>query len=125
MWTKNGSIPKPETDGTEGWIEVADKPECPEGKEVVWLNWAWVVRDPKPDDRDGYRWKWNHDAMQWIEYALPETVETVAVAPVKALTSAELSALYSCDFSALTSTELASMTTSDLAAFASAQISAL
>ncbi len=56
MWTKNGSIPQQETDGTEGWIEVDAPPGTPEGKEVVWLNWEWVVRDPKPVDREGYRW---------------------------------------------------------------------
>ncbi len=69
LYTKNGSIPKPETDGTEGWVEVEMPPEAPEGKEVVWLNWQWVIRDPKPVDREGYRWKWNHDQMQWIEYS--------------------------------------------------------
>jgi len=36
MYSKNGSIPKPETDGTEGWIEVPNAPEAPEGKEVIW-----------------------------------------------------------------------------------------
>ena len=68
LYTKNGSIPQPETDGTSGWIEVEDKPECPEEKEVVWLNWEWVIRDPKPEDRDGYVWKWNHIEKSWIEY---------------------------------------------------------
>ena len=42
MYTKNGSIPKPETDGTEGWLEVPNPPEVPDGKELVWLNWEWV-----------------------------------------------------------------------------------
>lgn len=94
MWTKNGSIPQSETDGTEGWLEVPEKPECPEGKEVAWLNWQWVIRDPKPVDRNGYRWKWNHDHMQWIEYALPsETVEVTQV--VQAIESASIQALTS------------------------------
>ena len=67
LYSKNGSIPQDHTDGTEGWIEVADKPECPEGKEVVWLNWEWVIRDPKPADREGYQWNWNHGLMDWVE----------------------------------------------------------
>jgi hypothetical protein len=51
LYSKNGSIPKPETDGTDGWIEVPDEPAAPEGKEVIW--WyppGWVIRDPKPAD---------------------------------------------------------------------------
>ena len=82
LYTKNGSIPQAQTDGTEGWVETADKPECPEGKEVVWLNWEWVVRDPKPQDREGYQWNWNHGEMAWVEsewiqpvVALPPEVE--------------------------------------------------
>jgi hypothetical protein len=102
LYTKNGSIPKPETDGTEGWLEVPMPPEAPEGKEVVWLNWEWVVRDPKPVDRDGYRWKWNHDQMQWIEYALPQTiVSELPTDPLPALTSADVVALTSEQIGAL------------------------
>jgi hypothetical protein len=88
LYTKNGSIPKPQTDGTEGWIEVADKPECPEGKEVVWLNWEWVVRDPKPDDRDGYQWNWNHGEMAWIEssFGVVDNPET----PLEFITTEQL-----------------------------------
>ena len=49
LYSKNGSIPYPQMDGSEGWIEVEDPPVAPEGKEVVW--WyppGWVVRDPMP-----------------------------------------------------------------------------
>lgn len=70
LYTKRGSIPQEQTDGTKGWIEVLDKPECPEGKEVVWLNWEWIIRDPKPENREGYVWKWNHEERQWVEYPL-------------------------------------------------------
>lgn len=107
LYSKNGSIPKPETDGTEGWIEVPEAPECPEGKEVVWLNWQWVVRDPKLVDREGYRWKWNHDQMQWIEYQLPsviiETQELVAIEStnIEALASSQVIALTSEQISGL------------------------
>lgn len=66
LYSKNGSIPQDHTDGTEGWIEVADKPKCPEGKEVVWLNWEWVIRDPKPADEVGYQWNWNHAEKAWV-----------------------------------------------------------
>ena len=81
LYTKNGSIPQAETDGTDGWIPAPDKPECPEGKEVVWLNWEWVVRDPKPADRPGYQWNWNHSEMAWVEGAWPAVEETIEVAP--------------------------------------------
>lgn len=96
LYTKNGSIPKPETDGTEGWLEVPYPPECPEGKEVVWLNWQWIVRDPKPVDREGYKWKWNQDAYQWIEYQLPQTVDAPVIletTEIIAIDSQQISAL--------------------------------
>jgi len=67
LYSKNGSIPKPETDGTEGWLEVPNPPEVPSGKELVWLNWEWVVRDPKPTDNPGFQWNWNHGEMAWVE----------------------------------------------------------
>lgn len=102
LYTKNGSIPKPETDGTEGWIEAPMPPEAPEGKEVVWLNWEWVVRDPKPVDREGYRWKWNHDQMQWVEYQLPDAViSELPTDPLPALTSTDVVALTSEQIGAL------------------------
>jgi hypothetical protein len=106
LYTKNGSIPKPETDGTEGWLEVPDAPDAPEGKEVVWLNWEWVIRDPKPIDREGYRWKWNHDQMQWIEYALPTTIETVELSVIS---SDQIAALSSTDVIALTSEQISGL----------------
>ena len=106
MWTKNGSIPQLDTDGTEGWLEVDAPPEAPEGKEVVWLNWEWVVRDPKPVDREGYRWKWNHDQMQWIEYQM---INVVIAEPLPAITSDQIAALSSTDVAALTSEQISSL----------------
>jgi hypothetical protein len=82
LYTKNGSIPQPETDGTEGWIPAPDKPECPEGKQVVWLNWEWVIRDPKPEDRPGYQWNWQHDTKSWVEGAWPSGEEVVEIVDV-------------------------------------------
>jgi hypothetical protein len=74
-WTKNGSIPSQETDGTEGWQQAPEPPtEIPEGKELVWLNWEWIIRDPKPQDREGYQWNWQHDTKSWVESAWPNTV---------------------------------------------------
>lgn len=102
LYSKNGSIPKPETDGTKGWIEVPDAPECPEGKEVVW--WyppGWVIRDPKPAEREGYKWSWSQTNEQWVEYALPETV--VEAVP---MVSAGISGLTSGDISALTTAQI-------------------
>jgi len=64
LYSKLGSIPKPETDGTEGWIEVPEAPAAPEGKEVVW--WfppGWVIRDPKPEGN----WNWSQSEERWVE----------------------------------------------------------
>ena len=97
MFSKNGSIPKAETDGTDGWIEVPDAPECPEGKEVVW--WyppGWVIRDPKPEGN----WSWSQSQEQWVEYTLPQEIQTV---DVTALSSIGIPALTSADLNALTS----------------------
>ena len=79
-WTKNGSIPSQETDGTEGWQQAPSPPaEVPANKEVVWLNWEWIVRDPKPADRAGYQWNWQHEGKTWVESAWGnvEVVEVV------------------------------------------------
>ena len=106
LYSKNGSIPKPETDGTEGWIEVPDAPDAPEGKEVVW--WyppGWVIRDPKPEERDGYKWSWSQSNEQWVEYALSQ-----------ALTTDDIQALASTDISALTSGDISALTTSQISA---------
>lgn len=94
MYSKNGSIPKPETDGTDGWIEVADAPECPEGKEVVW--WyppGWVIRDPQP----GPNWSWSQSEEKWVEY----TVQEIQTLDVSVLESVQVPALTSSDIQAL------------------------
>ncbi len=80
-WTKNGSIPSTETDGTEGWQQAPAPPtEVPEGKNLVWLNWEWIVRDPKPQDREGWQWNWQHEGRMWVEspWGILESVEIVA-----------------------------------------------
>lgn len=78
-YTKNGSIPTQNPDDTDGWVEAPAPPtDVPEGKELTWLNWEWIIRDPKPTDRDGYQWNWNHAARAWAEYALPSTLATIS-----------------------------------------------
>ena len=108
MFSKNGSIPKTETDGTDGWIEVPDAPECPEGKEVVW--WyppGWVIRDPKPEGN----WSWSQSQEQWVEYTLPEvqTVDVSESAQVNAITSNDIASLTSSSFGALSSTDIGAL----------------
>jgi len=97
MYSKNGSIPKPETDGTEGWIEVPDAPECPEGKEVIW--WyppGWVIRDPKPAGN----WSWSQSQEQWVEI-VQVTEQTITSESISSLTSSDISSLTSSQISGL------------------------
>jgi hypothetical protein len=103
MYSKNGSIPKAETDGTDGWIEVPDAPECPEGKEVVW--WyppGWVIRDPKP-------WadcSWSQSEGRWVEFSLPQEITTVEVS---VLESAQVNTISSSDVQTLTSEQISGL----------------
>ena len=96
-WTKNGSIPSQETDGTEGWQQAPAPPtEIPEGKELVWLNWEWIIRDPKPQDRAGYQWNWQHDTKSWVEGSwgnVETTVETIDSELIVVLTTDQISNL--------------------------------
>lgn len=85
LYSKNGSIPKLETDGTEGWIEVPDAPTAPEGKEVVW--WyppGWVIRDPKPAGN----WSWSQSQEQWVE--IVQTEQTLSTEQVINLSSEQV-----------------------------------
>ena len=97
-WTKNGSIPSQTTDGTEGWQQAPSPPtEIPEGKELGWLNWEWIIRDPKPQDRAGHQWNWQHDTRSWVEGSwgtVPEiTISTPVTEQISNLTSAQVSNL--------------------------------
>ena len=108
MYSKNGSIPKPETDGTDGWIEVADAPECPPAKEIVW--WyppGWVIRDPKPDGN----WSWSQSEEKWVEYTVQEITEIDALesAQVNSITSNNLNTLISADLNSLSSTDIGAL----------------
>lgn len=104
LFTKNGSIPKPQTDGTDGWVLVPEKPECPDGKEVVWLNWEWIVRDPKPADTEGFQWNWNHAEKAWIECALAGQAQPAP--ELQPLTSEQLSALSTTQISTMTTAQI-------------------
>lgn len=67
LYSKNGSIPKSETDGTEGWIEISDAPETTEGQEVIWcFPPGWVVREVMPPVRENYQWSYYLD-RGWVE----------------------------------------------------------
>jgi hypothetical protein len=100
LYSKNGSIPKPETDGTEGWIEVPDAPECPDGKEVVW--WyppGWIIRDIKPAGN----WSWSQSQEQWVEYTVQEVTD------ISVLESIQLSTITSSDVQTLTSEQISGL----------------
>ena len=67
LYSKNGSIPKHETDNTEGWVEVPEPPVAPSGMEVVW--WSppgWVVRPVMPDPVEGHCWSWSQSQTKWV-----------------------------------------------------------
>jgi hypothetical protein len=102
LYSKNGSIPKPETDGTDGWIEVPDEPVAPEGKEVVW--WyppGWVIRDPKPADEEGYKWSWSQSSEEWVKYAETVVESVLESSQIEALTSSQIEGLTTSQISAL------------------------
>ena len=96
LWTKNGSIPYETTDGTEGWQLAPDKPDCPEGKEVIWVAPQWIIRDPAPANREGYQWAYFLNEG-WVELAMPGTTPasddfaTSTVLPNVNLTTAQIS----------------------------------
>ena len=92
-WTKNGSIPSTETDGTEGWQQAPAPPtDIPDGKELVWLNWEWIVRDPKPADRAGWQWNWQHEGKTWVEspWGNVEVVEVVQTLQVESFATDQI-----------------------------------
>ena len=93
LYSKNGSIPKAETDGTEGWIEVPDQPECLEGKEVIW--WyppGWVIRDVKPAGN----WSWSQSQEQWVEIVteqITEQIQSLVTDQVVAMKTSQINTL--------------------------------
>lgn len=80
LYSKDGSIPYPYKDDTEGWIEVPDEPTPPEGMEVVW--WfppGWVIRPPQPAPVDGYVWTWSQSDEKWNSYQIITSASEPAV----------------------------------------------
>jgi hypothetical protein len=93
LYSKNGSIPKTETDGTEGWIEVEVAPTPGEGQEVVW--WfppGWVVRPVCPNE-PGMAYNWSQSEQKWmatpVEEVLPVIMVDTEVTPEPTFTAAE------------------------------------
>lgn len=85
LYSKNGSIPKPQTDGTDGWIEVPEPPIAPEGKEVIWLYPpGWVVRDPKPAATENGDWSWIQSEQKWIQAQIALIDDTITISAEQA-----------------------------------------
>lgn len=104
LYSKNGSIPKPQTDGTEGWIEVPEPPVAGDGQEVVW--WyppGWVVRPVCPNEA-GMAYNWSQSNQEWVATPAPVTdlpTDTVQIDSGTGITNID-SVLFSGDNSAET-----------------------
>ena len=98
LYSFKGHYPVEQIDNNKGWYEVPAKPEAPEGKEVRWENAEWVVRDPKPEDRPGYQWNWNHSEMAWVECEYAVTLAEGEVPLVIKPTPVTASAVVSNEF---------------------------
>lgn len=98
LYSFKGHYPVEVIDNNKGWHEVPAKPEASEGKQVAWLNGEWVVRDPKPEDRPGYQWNWNHGEMAWVECEYVVTLPEGEVPPVIEPTPVTASAVASDEF---------------------------
>ncbi len=79
LYSKNGSVPKTDTDGTEGWVEVPLPPTPGEGEELVW--WSppgWVIRPICPNN-PGKTYNWSQSEHKWIETAIEEVLEGIEI----------------------------------------------
>jgi hypothetical protein len=79
LYSKNGSIPKPQTDGTEGWIEVEVAPTPGEGQEVVW--WfppGWVVRPVCPNE-PSMTYNWSQSEQRWVASPVEEVMTVIEI----------------------------------------------
>jgi hypothetical protein len=79
LYSKNGSVPKTDTDGTEGWAEVPLPPTPGEGEELVW--WSppgWVIRPICPNN-PGKTYNWSQSEHKWIETAIEEVLEVIEI----------------------------------------------
>ena len=83
LYSKNGSIPKTQTDDTDGWIEVDEPPVAADGQEVVW--WfppGWVVRPVQPADEEGFKWSWSQSSEQWVKCAVTTEIVVELGTPI-------------------------------------------
>ena len=84
-WTKNGSIPSTETDGTEGWQPAPEPPtEIPENHEVIWASGAWHVLTPKPAESGTWRWYIGQGWVKRVEKVLveePPSIDLTSIDP--------------------------------------------
>ena len=77
LYSKNGSVPKTDTDGTEGWVEVPLPPTPGPGEELVW--WSppgWVVRPVCPNEA-GMTYNWSQSEQKWVASPIEEIEITV------------------------------------------------
>ena len=98
LYSFKGHYPVEQIDNNKGWYEVPAKPEAPEGKQVAWLNGEWIVRDPKPEDRPGFQWNWNHGELAWVECEYAATLPEGEVPELPVITEPTASAVASDEF---------------------------
>ena len=90
-WTKNGSIPSTETDGTEGWQPAPEPPtDVPENHEVIWASGAWHILTPKPTEPGTWRW---YIDQGWVKRAEKVLVEEIPITISEVLTTSQVSNL--------------------------------
>lgn len=82
---RQGVIPNTMPDDSPGWILVPDPPIVPDDKELVWLNWEWVVRDSKPITEGIWKFihsefKSNTESNGWVRFE-PISVSNVNTSP--------------------------------------------
>jgi hypothetical protein len=75
LYSFKGHYPVEQIDNNKGWYEVPDKPVAPENKQVSWINGEWIVREPKPEDRQGWQWNWDNEKLNWVEFPYRQTIE--------------------------------------------------
>ena len=87
-WTKNGSIPSTETDGTEGWQQAPSPPaDVPENHEVIWASGAWHVLTPKPTEPGTWRW---YIGQGWVKRAEKVPSEAIPITIPETLTTDQI-----------------------------------
>lgn len=68
LYSRHGSYPVQHIGDGDGWKEVDDRPEPRNGEEVVWSGHIWVTRPIKPDDEEGFIWKWMSEFNRWEKF---------------------------------------------------------